>query len=144
MELFEEVVEAVRGLVPPDWEFRHRTHRYGTKVWFGPVDAPKEHFEAQVIGAELVPDAEVLALEIGWHAEHRDPAENEAAIAALGSGWEKALGDQAVAGPFIGRDGWRRLSETWPDPDLDDPELGTEVAMTLFDYITAITRAQSP
>jgi hypothetical protein len=30
------------------------------------------------------------------------------------------------------------VSETWPDPDLGDPELGTEVALRLADYVLAL------
>ena len=53
--------------------------------------------------------------------------------------WRKALGEQAVAGGFLGRaDHWRRISETWLDPDLGDPELGTELAVRLLDYIEAL------
>ena len=36
------------------------------------------------------------------------------------------------------RHGWQRLSETWADPDLGDPELPMEVAARLADYITAL------
>jgi hypothetical protein len=146
MELFEEVVEAVRGLVPRELgEFRHRTHRYGTKIWFGEADPPREHYEAQVIGAQDVAEAEVVALEVGFHTEHKDPARNDAVIAAIRIGegdWRPILGDEAEVGPFIGRDGWQRISETWPDPDLDDPELGTELAVRLVDYVTAIEAAR--
>lgn len=142
MQLFEEVVEAVRGLVPAELgPFRHRTHRYGTKVWFGEADPPREHYEAQVIGAGHVPGAEVLAVEVGFHAEDRDDAVNEATIDGLRSveaRWRPALGDDAEIGPFLGREGWLRISETWPDPDLDDPELGTELAIRLVDYVTAL------
>ncbi len=48
-----------------------------------------------------------------------------------------------MAGECLGRaDHWRRISETWPDPDLDDPELGTELAMRLLDYIEALEPAR--
>jgi hypothetical protein len=52
--------------------------------------------------------------------------------------WRKAIGRDAVAGGFLGRDSWRRLSETWPDPDLDEPELPIELAARLTDYITTL------
>jgi hypothetical protein len=146
VNLFEEVAEAVRGLAPAELgTFRHRTHRYGTKIWFGEPDPPREHYEAQVIGATHVPDAEVLAVEVGYHAEHRDPAVNEAAIAGLRAAeplWRGTLGDDAEIGPFLGRDGWFRISETWPDPDLEDPELGTELAIRLVDYVSALEPAR--
>jgi hypothetical protein len=141
--LFDEVAEAVRGLLPPELgELRRRARRYGLKVWFGPATPPREHYEAQVIGPEHVDDASVLALEIGFHAEHPKPADNDRVLGALLDGersWRKTLGEHAVAGPFLGRpDDWRRVSETWPDPDLGDPELVIELASCLTDYITAL------
>ena len=148
MQLFEAVAEAVRGLAPTELgDFHHRTQRYGTKIWFGESDPPREHYEAQVISPDHVADAEVLAIEIGFHAEHRDPALNERAIAILRSGegrWRKVLGDDAAIGDFLGREGWRRVSETWPDPDLDDPDLGMELASRLVDYATALEPARRP
>ena len=61
MELFEEACEALRGLVPPELgPFRHKTHRYGTKIWFGTEAPPKEHFEAQVVGVRDVPPSNSL------------------------------------------------------------------------------------
>lgn len=146
MQLFEEVAEAVRGLAPPDLgAFHHRTHGYGTKIWFGEPDPPREHYEAQVIGAEHVADADVLAVEVGFHAEHRDPAANDAVIARLREAegrWREMLGEDAEVGPFLGRDGWLRVSETWADPNLDDVELGTELAIRLVDYVTALEPAR--
>ena len=145
MELgvFDEVADALRGLVPHDLgELRSRARRYGIKVWFGPAAPPREHYEAQVIGAEHVDDATVLALEIGFHAEHPQLEPNDAALDALLAArpkWKRVLGNEAVGGPFLGRpDDWRRLSETWPDPDLDDPALTFEIAARLTDYITAL------
>ena len=143
LQLFDEVGEVLRGLVPPDLgALRTRHHRYGIKVWFGPAKPPREHYEAQVIGAKHVAGAAVLAIEVGYHAEHRDPAENERALAQLRGGekrWRKSLGPDAVAGQFIDdRTGWQRLSETWPDPDLGDPELPLELAARLTDSITAL------
>jgi hypothetical protein len=146
MELFEAVAETVRGLAPPEFgTFHHRTHRYGTKVWFGAADPPKEHYEAQVIGAQHVPDAESLAVEVGFHAENRDPADNADAIAAVLSwetAWRDVLGEEAEVGGFLGRDGWQRVSETWLDPDLDDPELGIELGLRLVDYVTSLEPAR--
>ncbi len=143
MELFEEVAEALRGLVPPELgPYHHRTHRYGTKVWFGDATPPREHYEAQVVGVREVPTAEALAVEVGFHAEHPQPADNEAVLAALlaqEGDWRPVLGPEAEAGVFLGRaEHWRRVSETWPDPDLEDPELGTEQAVRLLDYDTAL------
>ena len=129
LQLFDEVGEVLRGLVPADLgELRSRHHRYGIKVWFGAEKPTREHYEAQVIGAKHVPEATVLAIEVGFHAEHRDPAENERALEGAArparSGGARSLGDDAVAGEFIDdRHGWQRVSETWPDPDLGDPDL---------------------
>lgn len=140
--VFDEVAQALRSLLPPDLAPRTKAHRYGIKVWFGPDQATREHYEAQVIGARHVPEATVLAVEVGFHSEHRDPAENERALAGLTAQerrWRKVLGPEAVAGPFIDdRHGWRRLSETWPDPDLGDPDLAFELAARLTDYITQL------
>lgn len=147
--LFDEVGEALRGLIPPDLgDLRLRAHRYGIKVWFGPAKPPREHYEAQVIGARHVPGAEVLALEIGFHAENPQMVANDEIIAQLlrsEKKWRRVLGKEAVVGGFIGRpEDWRRISETWPDPDLGDPELGFEIALRLIDYLTALEPARKP
>ncbi len=141
--LFEEVADALRGLVPSKLgDLRSRSRRYGIKVWFGQAAPPREHYEAQVIGPRHVEGATVLGLEIGFHAEHPRPADNEAVIAHLLAGerrWRRGLGAEAMAGPFFGgADNWRRVSEVWPDPDLSDPDLGFEVAIRLVDYVTAL------
>jgi hypothetical protein len=111
-------------------------------VWFGPLDPPREHYEAQVIGADAVKEAKVLALEIGFHAEHAQVKENTEVLARLTgreAEWRRRVGNAAVAGPFLGRaKTWRRVSETWADPDLGDPELAIELAARLADYITAL------
>ncbi|HYI60364.1 MAG TPA: hypothetical protein VEW93_01015 [Acidimicrobiales bacterium] len=143
MELFEVVADALRGMVPPHLgPVHHRWHRYGVKVWFGPEAPSREHYEAQVVGARDVPGAQVLAVEVGFHAENRDPAANEAALALLvaaESAWRPELGDAPVAGPFLGRrDDWCRVSETWNDPDLGDEELGLALAARLTDYVEAL------
>lgn len=147
-QLFEEVGDALRGIVPPGLgELRMRVRRYGIKVWFGPADPPREHYEAQVIGAQGVKGATTLALEIGFHAEHGQVAENKKVIAHLAADearWRPLVGDAAVIGPFLGRaKSWRRVSETWPDPDLSDPELAMHVAVQLADYLTALEPARS-
>ena len=141
--MFDEVGEAVRGLVPAKLgTVRYRAHRYGVKLWFDADAAPREHYEAQVVGAKHVPEATVLALEIGFHAEHPKVEDNDAALERAATGeraWRKVLGADAVAGAFLGRaDRWRRLSETWPDPDLDDDDLIMEIALRLTDYMTTL------
>jgi hypothetical protein len=142
--VFDEAAQALRGLLPAEvGPVQHRAHRYGLKVWPGTAaKATRQHYEAQVVGAKHVPGASLLAIEVGFHSEHPDPAENQRALAALVQAerrWRKALGPDAVAGPFLDdRHGWQRLSETWPDPDLDDPDLGFELAARLTDYITVL------
>jgi hypothetical protein len=81
-------------------------------------------------------------VELGLHVEYPKEAENAAVLARVLTGskaWRRTLGDEAESGPFLGgRDDWRRVSETWPDPDLDDPGLALEVAARLTDYISAL------
>ena len=142
MELFEEVGDALRGLVPRDLgTLRIRERRWAIKVWFGPEKPIREHYEAQVVGAKFVPAAKVLALEVGFHAEHPALADNEAVverILAAEKKWRRVLGKEAEVAPFLGRpDDWRRISETWLDLDLGDPELPFEIAARLTDYVTA-------
>ena len=142
--LFEEVGTIVRSLVPQDLgEVRERSHRYGIKVWFGPASKPaRDHYEAQVIGVADVPGAKVLALEVGFHSEFTKESDNEELLARLVARekeWRKVVGREAVAGPFLGHlDHWRRISETWADPDLSGPETSFEIAARLTDYITAL------
>ena len=112
-------------------------------MWFGGDKPTREHYEAQVIGAKHVPEATVLAIEVGFHAEHRDPAENERVLKELVRRREALAqgrsATDAVAGEFIDdRHGWQRISETWPDPDLGDPDLPMDLAARLTDYITAL------
>jgi len=143
VSLFDQVADVLRGMVPPDLgELRCRPRRWGIKVWFGSGEPPREHYEAQVIGAKYVADAEVLALEIGFHAEHPNAAANDKVIAQLlarEKQWRKQIGKDAVVGPFLGRaPNWRRVSEAWADPDLGEPDLAVDVAATLTGYITAL------
>ena len=147
-QLFEEVGDALRGMLPSGLgELRMRVRRYGIKVWFGPSEPPREHYEAQVISAQGVKGAKTLALEIGFHAEHSKVADNTKVIALLEeeeSRWRPVVGKAAVVGPFLGRaKTWRRVSETWPDPDLSDPELAIEVAAQLADYVTGLEPARA-
>ena len=95
-----------------------------------------------MVGAQHVPEAKVLALEVGFHAESPREADNVSVIAALvsrRSQWREVLGDEAEAGGFLGRaEHWHRLSETWADPDLGVPELVFELAARLADYVIAL------
>ena len=141
--LFDEVADAIRGMAPSELgAVHHRAHRYGIKVWFGSDTPTREHYEAQVIGAKEVKGAKTLALEIGFHAEYGKAAENDAVVAHLLANekrWRKTVGAEAEVGGFLGRaDAWRRVSETWPDPDLGAESLPFEVAARLTDYVSAL------
>ena len=141
--LFEEVSDALQGFASRQLGTLHSSHhRYGIKVWLGSDKAPKEHYEAQVVGTELAPKARRLAIEVGFHSEHPKEADNEAVVAELAGSeqdWRRELGTEPVLGPFLGRAGnWRRLSEVWLDPDLEDPELVFELADRLTQYVGAL------
>jgi hypothetical protein len=140
--LFEQAADALRALVPAELgELHTHERRWGLKAWFDAEACPREHYEAQVIGAKHVPEATVLAIEVGFHAEHPKEPDNEAAfvpIEAAEPTWRADLGPDAVAGPFLGRSGWLRVSETWADPDLSDPEICFEIADRLATYIEAL------
>lgn len=136
---FDHVLDAFEGFADDEHGPVHASaHGRGLKVWFGETDgrSAKEHYETQLIRI----DGEV-ACEIGFHAEHRDPARNEAVLTALRAGepaWRAHLGPEAEAGAFIGMDEWIRVSEVWEPPDPDDPEAAMEVAARLADYVDAI------
>ena len=141
--LFDQVAEATRSLVPPELgHLRLRPRRWAVKAWFGPAEPIKEHYEAQLIGAQHVPGNSTLGIEIGFHAEHKDPADNDTVLARLevaGHRWREELGPQAETGGFIGRpDQWRRVSEVWLDPDFENEELVWEIAARLTDYIVCL------
>lgn len=161
LPLFEQVAELIRALIPEDprtggsgsrgrsskdqpeseRELRVRAHRRGVKVWFSTAKPPKEHYEAQLMSRPDVDGRQGMALEIGFHLENRDAADNEQALALLvGSekSWRKILGSEAQAGEFFGGGNWRRISEAWIEPDLEDPELSFEIASRLVDYLVAL------
>ena len=146
--LFEQVGEAARSMTPPELGvFRSRSHRRGIKVWFDTEKAGREHFEAQILSRRHVDGTEGMALEVGFHAEHREEEKNDAVIKLLNkrsNTWRKALGKEAEVGLFFGADRWRRVSEVWFEPDLDDPELAFEVAARLVDYVSVIEPARRP
>jgi hypothetical protein len=149
LNLFDEVGDAVRSLVPAELGSMHcRAHRYGIKLWFETATAPREHYEAQVLGPSACDEATVLAIEVGFHAEHPDAARNQAVLDRMLAGerrWRRTLGVEPEAGPFLGRrDDWCRLSELWPDPDLGDPTLGLEIAARLTDYATVLEPLRRP
>ncbi|MFB4310252.1 hypothetical protein [Actinomadura sp. GTD37] len=140
--LFDQVGEIIRGSTPaalghPHVQVRHN----GVKAWFGDPAPQHEHYEAQIIPADLAPGARAHAVEIGFHAEHRDEPANDAALTRLLAsepGWRAELGDDPVTGPFLGRGTWRRISETWPDLALDDTDAPFEIGVRLVDYIRAL------
>ena len=141
--LFDQVAEATRTLVPPGMGvLRLRPRRWALKAWFGPEDPIKEHYEAQIIGSAHLPEGSSSGIEIGFHAEHKDPADNDRCldrIIADGDGWRDELGTAAEMGGFIGRpDQWRRVSEVWVDIDLEDGDLAWEIAVRLADYILCL------
>jgi len=140
--LFTQAGDVVRSLLPPELdEAKMRSHRYGLKVWFGSTEPAKEHYEAQVVGARYVPEATTLALEIGFHSENARAEDNQRALDRLLAGerrWRKDLGQEPISGPFLGRESWRRLSETWADPDLSEADMAVEVGTRLFEYIAAL------
>ena len=132
---FDEVLDALAGSVPGEFGRMYSSvHRGGLKVWF--EDSTREHYETQ-----LMRGADGLTLEIGFHAEHPKVGLNDAAIAPLAAReatWRKALGDEPVLGEFLGRASWRRVSECWDPPAVDDIDAAIEVADRLGDYIRAL------
>lgn len=146
LSLFDQVADVVRSLTPAELgELRCQARRRGVKVWFDTTKAPREHYEAQLLSRRHVDGRHGMALEIGFHAEHHDTDRNAEALAAITraeSTWREILGDEAEAGTFFGAENWRRVSEAWLDPDLDDPELPIEIASRLVDYLEAIEAAR--
>lgn len=142
MSLFDEVGELVHTMAPTELGDVHmRSHRRGVKVWFGPATPTKEHYEAQVIPRRHVDGADGTAIEIGFHAEHRDANANDAVLDVLvaeRATWRRELGAETEAGPFLGNDTWRRVSDVWLDPEMDDPDLAFEIASRLVDYLLVI------
>jgi hypothetical protein len=144
--LFDDVAEVLPGLIPEKLgPVRLEARRWGVKAWFGGavgVRAPRAHYEAQLISARDVAGASKWAIEVGWHSEEPKEADNVAALAVVEAAektWRKVIGDEPACGPFLGRArNWRRVSETWPDPDLGDLGLGFEVAARLTEYMLGL------
>jgi len=143
-DFYRDACDALIGLLPLELTtFEHRVHSRGLKVWFGA--AHREHYELQEVGMIERGGHEVLerALEIGFHAEHRDPAENIAVLAPLLTGekvWRRALGAEAGIGAFVNdqRRGWQRVSEFWTGPEIDEPDTAIDAADRLARYIAAL------
>lgn len=132
---FQQVLDVFEGFVADvDGALRTSAHGRGLKVWYD--DAVKEHYEAQFVRV----DGE-LGLEIGFHSEYPTAPANEKVLerlAAHESVWRAELGDEPVAGPFLGSAVWRRISEVWDPLDPDDVDAVIEVAARLADYVTTI------
>lgn len=132
---FETVRDAFEGFVGGVSGRRNTSvHSRGLKVWFN--DDTREHYESQIIRVDGQ-----LQLEIGFHAEHPKAPQNEELLRRLVAEeqiWRPELGDDAVAGDFIGRTGWQRISELWPVPDADVIDEAIEVAARLADYVIAL------
>jgi hypothetical protein len=144
--LFDQVADLLVALTPDELgELRVRAHRRGIKVWFDSATAPREHYEAQLLSRRHVDGRDGMALEVGFHSEHPDAERNRDVVKALAATeptWRKALGPEAEVADFFGSDTWRRLSEAWIEPDLDDPELAFEIAGRMVDYLTEIEAAR--
>ena len=144
--VFEEVAVVLPSLIPLELgPVRLQARRWGIKAWFGAVGdgkAARVHYEAQVVGAKVVPGAKVLALEVGWHAELSKEADNDALldrVLANERAWREVVGKEPECGDFLGGGSrWRRVSECWNDPDMGDPELPIEVAARLTDYVIGL------
>ena len=132
---FEIVRDAFEGFVAGVGGRRNSyVHNRGLKVWFD--DDAREHYESQLIRV----DGEVQ-LEIGFHAEYPKALQNDEVLRrllAVEPVWRPELGDDAVAGDFIGRAGWRRISEVWPAPDSEVIDEAIEAAARLADYVIAL------
>lgn len=128
-------------------DVRVRAHRRGVKVWFDTEAPTKEHYEAQLLSRKYIDGKDGVALEIGFHTEHKEESKNEAVAKRLKSNeksWRKELGKEPKIAPFFGSDNWRRVSESWIEPDLEDPEITFEIASRLVDYVTVIEPARAP
>lgn len=130
---YDAVGDALTGFLPPslrDFEWYRTSHNL--KLWWG---SDREHYETQILKKDRK-----IVLEIGFHAEHKDPDANDSAIAKLVSKekmWRKTLGAEPEVGSFIGAQrSWRRISELWDA--TDDPELAIDAAERLASYITAL------
>ena len=125
---------------------RVRAHRRGVKVWFDTDAATKEHYEAQLLSRKYVDGRNGMAVEIGFHSEHKEQAKNVEVIErvmATEKKWRRELGKEPEVDVFYGADNWRRISEAWIEPDLDDPEITFEIASRLVDYVSAIEPART-
>lgn len=140
--LFAAVEDVVRSLTADRVDTcRTRSHRYGIKAWFGGETPGREHYEAQILGRHKVDGVKGVALEIGFHAEHKLESDNVAVLdrlVAAEATWRAVLGDEAVAGVFFDASKWRRLSDVWLDPDLGGDDAAFDIGSRLIDYIDVV------
>jgi len=127
---FETVDDALHGFLPPALrEFESHRTSMNLKVWY---DEGREHYEVQLVSGP--------ALEVGFHAEHKDAGRNEEILDRIVDGekrWRKALGRAPKTGSFLGRQkNWRRVSEVWEGDGLTD-DAAVEAAERLGAYIEA-------
>jgi hypothetical protein len=129
-EFFETVDDALHGFLPPtlrDFE-SHRTSM-NLKVWY---DEGREHYEVQLVSGP--------ALEVGFHAEHKEADRNEEILGRLVDAekrWRRSLGRAPKTGSFLGRQkNWRRVSEVWEGDGLTE-DAAVEAAERLGAYIEA-------
>jgi hypothetical protein len=144
---FDQVAEALVGFLPPEHGgFSSRASGRNLKVWFGPE--AREHYEVQLVSAQVAGlEGRGPVLEVGFHAEHPDAGRNQEVLDRLTAGkrkWGNDLGVEAEAGAFLGRSGWRRISEVWEGPDLGGPETAVEAADRLAVYISALEPLRFP
>lgn len=141
---YRDALDALVGFLPDDLgPFEARIHSRGLKVWFG--EERREHYEAQEVNRYVRGDDERFghAIEIGFHAEHGDPARNADVLDHLVAherSWRKALGRDAEAGFFVGDEShtWQRVSEFWTGPEIEEPDAAIEAADRLAAYIAAL------
>jgi hypothetical protein len=136
---FDQVDDELRGLLGPALR-GYESVRTGRllKVWYGD---PAVHFEVQMVARRWCPGGNPV-LEVGLHLEHADPAANDrllGAIAGDAAAWQGRL-PNAEAGPALGpRSGqWRRVSELLQETAPDDPDLASEAAERLADYVRTL------
>ncbi len=139
LEFFEIVRDAFEGFVSGvDGQRSTYVHSRGVKAWFN--DNTREHYEVQLIRVDGT-----LQMEVGFHVEYPKAALNDAVLQRLRTTekrWRKTLGEKAVAGDFIGRTGWCRISEVWTANETPDIDEAIEVAARLADYVIALEPAR--
>lgn len=132
---FDQVLDVFEGMAAEvAGELHASSHARGLKIWYD--DATREHYEAQLIRV----DGEAR-LEVGFHAEYPKVELNDAVLSKLNAqepGWRNELGDEPEAGPFLGADRWRRISEVWEAPDPDDVDAAIEIGARLAEYVSVI------